>query len=136
MNFWLLKLSKQFSNTFWMPHCLSNSEQNLPLLRNFFMTILNTPLNELNVLKILENPQNIENLDHVRFYGLVRKSAVLFSIKILTASWSDTIFFNTITNNIYECFAAKYCNKTFAIFRCIVPYQLTLKWMFCLEKCI
>lgn len=69
-----------------MPHCLSNSEQNLPLLRNFFMTILNTPLNELNVLKILENPQNIENLDHVRFYGLVQKSAVLFSIKILTAS--------------------------------------------------
>ena len=74
------------------------------------MTILNTPLNELNVLKILENPQNIENLDHVRFYGLVQKSAVLFSIKILTASWSDTIFFNTTTNNIYECFAAKYCN--------------------------
>ena len=69
-----------------MQHCLSNSEQNLPLLRNFFMTILNTPLNELNVLKILENPQNIENLDHVRFYGLVQKSAVLFSIKILTAS--------------------------------------------------
>ena len=50
------------------------------------MAILNTSLNELNLLKILETPENIENPDNTGFYGIVRKSAVLFSIKILTAS--------------------------------------------------
>ena len=60
------------------------------------MAILNTPLNKLNLLKIQENPQNIENPDNTGFYGIVQKSAVLFSIKNLTASWSDTILFNFI----------------------------------------
>ena len=50
------------------------------------MAILNTPLNKLNLLKIQENPQNIENPDNTGFYGIVQKSAVLFSIKNLTAS--------------------------------------------------